>query len=790
MARTAYFDGYSYGTVNTPAKTQVVTFNCSWADNSATDDHVRIGFLVGLTNPPSGTVYWYDTSSGRSPGYWRDWPNTGPEGCAYDGGAVGVLQRGYPLECDRTYYANARVVYWLDYDETSYNSRTSATTSLKTYAIEAVVGSVSCGSITDTSMIVGATYYINTYESTGVATCQYKRTVDSVWLTAATSATQSGYGAQTFDFSLTGLASDTQYDFRVQVVRNTVNATTQTGATTQFTTLPGNPVFTADSASAVSHDRGTGNTTVDPNDKASSVYMEYGLTGAYGTAVYVGYYTGTTAQAVAKEITGLASSTLYYFRFRADYSGGSVYSAGSSFTTSVAPPTPDITTGGSSSVTHNSATIAGTVNPNLVSTQYYFQYGTTVAYGTDTALQGPSSAGAPFGYTQAISGLTASTTYHYRAVALYSGVYYYGSDATFTTAATPDAVAAQEDHLTIFEFNERKKNAATSLYFAVASPAATSSNRLFNDASPFAAGDVQVSIDGGAFANVGTLPTRVGTTPIFKLDLAAGETNGDVIVVTVVDATVDPAFRDCVLIVRTKIDVNTIDTQSHVTVAGNLAIGGNHAVTGNLSAVNLALSGDLSIGDDLIVTDDVTIGGDLAITGNLSAAAIVGYLTSMVIRKNTVAGGGASTITLDASAAATDDFYNEAIVMVIHASGRVQSRTITNYVGSTKVATVNRGWIIENPAASDIFIIFPGADVWDQPEKAGVSAGHGGEPSNTDYSDDMSMRRTLQFIKRRMFNKATMTTLAQVLYKDDSTTTLLSRAVGDSSGTQYQNKVS
>jgi Tfp pilus assembly protein PilW len=52
-----------------------------------------------------------------------------------------------------------------------------------------------------------------------------------------------------------------------------------------------------------------------------------------------------------------------------------------------------------------------------------------------------------------------------------------------------------------------------------------------------------------------------------------------------------------------------------------------------------------------------------------------------------------TTITLDAGASDTDDFYNGALIRIIDGLGAGQSRTITAYNGSTKVATVDSAWV-------------------------------------------------------------------------------------------------
>lgn len=78
------------------------------------------------------------------------------------------------------------------------------------------------------------------------------------------------------------------------------------------------------------------------------------------------------------------------------------------------------------------------------------------------------------------------------------------------------------------------------------------------------------------------------------------------------------------------------------------------------------------------------------------------------IRKATAQGGAAGTITLDASASATDDFYNGGTVLIESGTGALQQREISDYVGSSKVVTVDRNWVT-NPDNTSVFRIFPGS---------------------------------------------------------------------------------
>lgn len=62
------------------------------------------------------------------------------------------------------------------------------------------------------------------------------------------------------------------------------------------------------------------------------------------------------------------------------------------------------------------------------------------------------------------------------------------------------------------------------------------------------------------------------------------------------------------------------------------------------------------------------------------------------VRRNTAQGGASSSITLDASASSTTDFYVGCKVLLVGGTGSGQVRTITAYNGTTKVATVDVAW--------------------------------------------------------------------------------------------------
>ncbi len=63
---------------------------------------------------------------------------------------------------------------------------------------------------------------------------------------------------------------------------------------------------------------------------------------------------------------------------------------------------------------------------------------------------------------------------------------------------------------------------------------------------------------------------------------------------------------------------------------------------------------------------------------------------------------GNSTITLDTTADPRDDYYVGAKIYIVSGTGAGQIRTITDYVGSTQVATVDSVWTV-NPTTSSVF---------------------------------------------------------------------------------------
>ena len=152
-----------------------------------------------------------------------------------------------------------------------------------------------------------------------------------------------------------------------------------------------------------------------------------------------------------------------------------------------------------------------------------------------------------------------------------------------------------------------------------------------------AAGDVKVSKDGGAFADITTLPTFIASAAALNWTLSAAETEATEVVIQVIDSATK-AVQDQFFRLQT-------------TKAAALQVG---------------------------VPQAAQSAGDTAIT-------------------------------LDATAAAQTDFYKGSVVAIISGDGANQARIITAYNGTSKVATIDRGWdvALTTGGTRSVFAVFP-----------------------------------------------------------------------------------
>ena len=132
-----------------------------------------------------------------------------------------------------------------------------------------------------------------------------------------------------------------------------------------------------------------------------------------------------------------------------------------------------VTTDAASSITIEGAKLNGSLRPEGTAAEYFFEYGTSTAYGHNTVAK-TSSSGAEVFLSEALSGLMPLTFYHYRLVAkrVIEGVTResVGKDETFTTlGVSPGVQSESSSAITPFsatlEATLNPGNSATSYYF-------------------------------------------------------------------------------------------------------------------------------------------------------------------------------------------------------------------------------------------------------------------------------------------------------------------------------------
>jgi hypothetical protein len=495
---------------------------------------------------------------------------------------------------------------------------------------------------------------------------QYKKASDPGWTNAATYNDQSGYNAVSYGpITLSGLDSLTTYNVRIYISRNTNPTDTLTTSTTSFTTASGTPTVTTDAATNVSYGSAKLNGTVNPQALTVDVYFDYGTTsGNYTSHVGVGQYTGSTGQAVQYSLSGLASSTTYYYRCR-------------------------------------------------------------VVYNTNQEVS--------------------------------------GSEVSFTTSLEPsEARKRGQDMLAIQDF-DRKYGVATKVFFTVPQDSGSDLNVFYSGAVVWSAGEVKRTQVTYNDTNAPTVsgPTNTNNVPVqvsgslYSLILDAAELQCDELFITLTNS--GTAVRDLMLRVRTRHQLGSADIDARQISNG--------------TAVKLTGAGT---GSGLIAAGGISDGA----TG--TGADIVGLSDSNWMRfgRVTNADGTDNThIYLGAAASGVTDYYNGCVVAIIKggvALSQGQARIITAYNATTKIATVDAQWD-DTPGNGAIWAIAPGSRPW------------GASPASTDLAhvptNASSYGDFLQFLFQRFAYKITQDGSAQIWF-DSTNTELFKRTVSDTGSLQ------
>jgi|GEM_PF-894273 len=321
----------------------------------------------------------------------------------------------YQISWDTTKISNGSHTLTAIAKDTSNNSTTSAPISVNVTNAPIISG-VNVSNLATTSATINWTTNVATNSQVNYGlTSSYGSTtnLDSALVTSHSE-------------NISGLTASTTYHY--QVVSSDSNGVTAASTDFTFSTLAAPdttpPTVSIAAPTSGSNVSGTISVSANASDNVAVASVQFQIDGtnlgsAVTTAPYTIQWDTTTVQNGAHTLTAIAKDT----------SNNSATSNPVSVT--VANP-PTISAVNATAISSTAATITWSTN---ISANSQVNYGLTSSYGSTTNLDSALVTS----HSENISGLTASTTYHYQVLSTESvGDQVASTDFTFTTAAAPD----------------------------------------------------------------------------------------------------------------------------------------------------------------------------------------------------------------------------------------------------------------------------------------------------------------------------------------------------------------
>jgi len=280
-----------------------------------------------------------------------------------------------------------------------------------------------------TNVTVTSATLNGTVDPNGRATTWYFEYGTSTSYGSKTAAKSAGSGTSTSSVSapVSGLTRGRIYHYRLVA---TSDAGTSRGADQTFSTATAPTVVTG-SASSIAPTSAKLNGTVTPNGQTTSWYFEYGTSANYGSKTAAkSAGSGTSPVKVSASLTRLKTTTTYHYRLVATNPSGTTFGGDRTFSTALPPA---VRTDPAQSVGPTTATLAGSVDPRGRATTWWFEYGTSTRYGSQTSRRSAGSGVVARNVSASLSSLRPGTTYHYRLVAKSDAGTTGGADVAFTT---------------------------------------------------------------------------------------------------------------------------------------------------------------------------------------------------------------------------------------------------------------------------------------------------------------------------------------------------------------------
>jgi len=241
-------------------------------------------------------------------------------------------------------------------------------------------------------------------------------------------------------------------------------------------------------------------------------------------------------------------------------------------------------------------------------------------------------------------------------------------------------------------------------------------------AATFAAGDIKISKDGGAEANITNLPTDEGQG--YRLILTVAELTASRVRISIVDQTATKVWLDISIMVETYGHASAMHTFDLDTALVTLAAATHTGAViptvttlTNKTGFSLAATGlDAIVATAIGMVEIAKAIWDRALTGathNVATSAgrrLRQIDAAFVITAGTAQAGTANTITLAAAESASDEIFTHDRIVIVGGTGIGEHGIITAYVGATKVATMNQNWVV-TPDATSEYEVEPAASV-------------------------------------------------------------------------------
>ena len=420
---------------------------------------------------------------------------------------------------------------------TGSGSPTNSTLSAENTGSTSATGAGSAAVVAGPSVATGSASAVGTSSATlggsvtpgGLDTTyyfMYGTSPASLSSTTPTTDAGSATGSVPASVTVSGMVAGQNYYF--ELVASNSSGTTD-GSLALFTTASATATAATGQASAIGSTTATLTGSVNPGALDTSDYFQYGTSAASLPSSSPTFNDGAGSGTVSVTATlhNLKPDTTYWFRVVATNSSGTNDGVDETFTTTAAAK-PTVITGSASGALTASVTLSGSVNPSGSDTKYWFEYGTTTAYGSKTKLVDAGSGISVSQVSATLTGLKPDTEYVFRLLArnkfgTSTGLGEFVTTASSSQAADEQAVTTDEQTVARQEATvETAKESLAETQASIAASETPSTSTIEQDLATVSEDEATVSSDRQALDQT-VLRAPIGGT-VTAEDAAVGQT--------------------------------------------------------------------------------------------------------------------------------------------------------------------------------------------------------------------------------------------------------------------------